>query len=334
MTRIIGSMERRRTESTNSIARLEDVDLENLKRKYMEDAKNGKLPNDDRTIDEIQASEDTNSSVEFLDFFEVEGFDIDPLADNAQEVMVKISTIMDEGAKELDITIQNQTENAIEENAAEGIEQIKEFAINDKDPLLKTDFKEKSERIIQKLVIEDKKKTETSARGSIFEEAREETRRTTTSDPWASTTSGSRTTTVTSSTTTVHSPQDNTQRDKEFARNMADGANAMRAFVYNGPTKAKKKKTPQPHHFGGKRKFSLKSAISTVRGWLSSDDAVLMCKVGVALCLETALAVVTKQRTFDGPGQTLGYIGMMLGIFYIGSELRASGYDQRRLAMI
>jgi hypothetical protein len=333
MARTIGT-ERRQSINSNSIARLEDVDLEGLKRKYMEDVKNGKLPNDERTITEKQADEDSNANAEFLDFFEVEGFGFDPAVDNPQDVMVQISTKMDEAAQELEIKVKDQAERAIEENAAEGIEQVKEFSINDKDPLLKQDFKEKSERIIQKLVLEEKQKTESSSRSSIFDDAREETRRSSTvNDPWAGVSnSGTRTTTAT--TTTTVNPTDTAQRDKEYARNMADGANAMRNFVYNGPTKAKKKKVSQPHHFGGKKKFSLKGALSTVRNWLSSDEAVLLCKVGVALCLETALAVVTKQRSFDGPGQTLGYIGMMLGVFYIGSELKASGYDQRRLAMI
>jgi hypothetical protein len=332
MARIIGN-ERKHTESSYSLARMEDVDIDNLKRKYMENIKNGSLPSDERTVTEIQASEDAVKLTEFADFFELEGVDVDPMTDNPLDAMVQISNMMEEGAQELDIVVQTQRENAIEENAAEGIEQIKEFAVNDGDPLLASDFKEKSERIIQKLVVEDKKKTESST-SSVFEEARRESRSSSANDDIFNTkTSGIRTTTATA-TTTTQSASGNQQRDKEIHAMYADGSNAMRAFVYNGPVKPKKKKESKAHHFGGRKRFSFKNMVSTVKKWLHSEEASTLCKVGIAVCLETALAVITKQRSFDGAGQTFGYIGMMLGVFYIGSELRSIGYDQRRLAMI
>lgn len=332
MARIIGN-DRKQVESSYSLARMEDVDIENLKRKYMENVKNGALPNDERTITEIQASEDAVKLTEFADFFELEGVDVDPMTDNPLDAMVQISNMLEDGAQELDIVVQTQKELAIEENAAEGIEQIKEFAVNNGDPLLASDFKEKSERIIQKLVIEEKKKTESSA-SSVFEEARQESRRSSSvnDDIFGSQTSGTRTATAT--TTTTQSASSNQQRDKEIHTMYAEGANAMRAFVYNGPVKPKKKKEAKAHHFGGRRKFSFKNMVTTVKKWLYSEEATTLCKVGIAVCLETALAVITKQRSFDGAGQTFGYIGMMLGVFYIGSELRSIGYDQRRLAMI
>lgn len=334
MARIIGS-NRKTEEQSYSLARMEDVDYEEMKKRWMESDKAKLLPDDDRTITEIQASEDTRMLQEFAEFFGIEG--VDPTMGDPLDTMVQISNMMEEGSQDVFQTAEMQRELNIEEDAAERIQQIMEFEVNTDDPLLQTDYKEKSERIIKKLLVDEDKKTESRSHSSIFEEAKQESARfassSSTDNSFGRSSTGTRTASATT-TTTTHTVHNNEQREKEVHALYADGADRMRNLVANGPVWKAEKKQTQPHHFSGKKKFRFKNMVSAAKSWLSSNKADAIFKVGIAVCLETALAVITKQRSFDGPGQTLGYIGMMLGVFYIGSELRSIGYDQRRLAMI
>lgn len=323
------TLDREETTTGFGLARREDVNYDDIKKRWRESADKMDLPQDNRTAEEIQAAEDFSGAASFAEFFGYEDVEINEV--NAQEVMEKMASEM-EAVSEEEFKIANDIrEKVIEEDAAEQIEQVSAFVVNEDDPLLEADFKEKSERIIQKLVVEDSKKDGT------YESIREEARKThSTSDPWSGT-SGTRSTTATSTTTRSSSTtvfQDNDQRKKEVYEMYANGHDNMLGFVHNGRMWEKPKKTASVNTFSGRRKFGLKSMWQSTKHWFHSPNAKLMCKVGIALCMEMALGIITQKQTFDGPKQMLGYLGMMLGIFYIGAELRAEGFDMRRLSAL
>jgi hypothetical protein len=321
------------------IARLEDVDYDEMKKKWMDNSKNFELSQDNRTVEEIQADEDFQVASLFVDFFEMgDEIELDPLTADGLEAMSKISAMMGEGSQEVFDTAEMQRALNIEEDAAERIEQVETFIINDDDPFLSKEYKEKSERIIQRLMSGAENRRDSTE--TIFESSKENTRsyydskdtedifgRKTSSDGYRTATA---TNTTTTSSQTVH---DEEKRRKEIHQMFAAGNDKMLNFVYNGPVKKKENRSPI-NKYGGKRKFGIKSIWASTKHFFGSRDAKVLCKVGIALCLETALAIITKQREFNGPGQMLGYLGMMLGVFYIGSEIRAEGYDMRRLSVI
>lgn len=327
------TMERETAQTNFGIARREDVNYDDVKKRWMESADKMDLPRDPRTQDEIQAAEDFNQSASFAEFFEVD--DVEIAEGNANEAMILMAEAMETIAQE-EIQLANEQRHLIiEEDSAEKIEQVEQFVTNEDDPLLMNEFKEKSEKIIQKWSVEDSK------RDGTYDEVKEaaKSKYHATDDPWNSmnsnSNSGSRTATATSSktsTTTVFADDEN--RKQEVYQMYANGRDNMLAFVHNGKVKDKPKKQAQVHRFGGKKKFSLKNMWGGVKRWFNGQDAKMLCKVGVALCFELGLGLITKKLSFDGPGQMLGYLGMMLGIFYIGSELRAEGFDMRRLAMV
>lgn len=331
------TMDKTETRTNFGIAIREDVNYDDVKKRWMENNDKLDLPRDPRTQDEIQAAEDFNSVASFAEFFSID--DIEIVEGNAVEVMEQIAVGM-EGIAQEDIQSANeQREKIIEEDAAEKIEQVSQFVVNVDDPLLMNDFKDKSEKIIQNWSVEDSK------RDGTYDAAKEESTSSrsnsyATNDPWnnmssSSNNSSGRTASVTSSkTTSIVSELDDEKRKQEVYQMYANGRDNMLAFVHNGKIKDKPKKTTPVNRFGGKKKFSPKNMWAATKRWFSGRDAQMLCKVGVALCFEMALGLITKKLNFDGPGQMVAYLGMMLGIFYIGSELRVEGFDMRRLAMV
>lgn len=326
------TLDREETKTSFGIARREDVNYDDVKKRWMESADKMELPQDPRTQEEIQAAEDFSVAAGFADFFEFEGVEISE--GDAQETMVKMAAMMEAEAQDEIQLAQEQRARNIEEDAAEKIEQVEVFVVNEDDPLLEKDFKEKSEKIIQKWAMEDKKKDGT------YEPTKEDVDKkwqttSSSSDPWPSSSNRTRTATATSTTTSgTGTIYDDGQRNKEIHQMYSNMHDNILNTVHNGPVWKEEKKATPVNHFGGKKKFSMKSIWTSVKGWFKSKKSKAICKIGVALCMETALGIITKRQSFDGPGQMLGYLGMMLGVFFIGSELRAEGYDMRRLSVI
>lgn len=327
------TLDREEVKTNYGLARREDVNYDDVKKRWMESADKIDLPRDPRTQEEIQMAEDMSEAAMFAEFFEFEGVEI------TESSGVDAMVIMAEGIENVsqeEIQLANEIrEKIIEEDAAEKIEQVAEFVVNTDDPFLVNDFKEKCEKVMQKWAIDDAKRDGTY----------DSTKDTTTSnsystvDPWntmgsTNNTSSSRTATATSTKTTTTVFEGDDKRQQEIHQMYTNGRDNMLAFVHNGKQKEKKKKAPDVRQYGGKRKFSIKNMWGATKRWFAGQDAKLLCKVGIALCMEMALGLITKKLSFDGPGQMLGYLGMMLGIFYIGSELRAEGFDMRRLAMV
>lgn len=316
------------------IARVEDVNYDKMISGWLEKGGDTKPPEDPRSIEEIQAAEDLTSAISIIDFFELE--DVNVIEDDPLETMSQISAMMEEGAQEEFEQAKQQRNLNIEEDAAEKIEQVQEFIVNDDDPLLEKDYKEKSERLIQKITLKEERKERPE---SVFERAREESQsfQTGTSSynrATSSASSGFRSATATtakSEKTIVHDEEKRIQEKYELYSN---GSARMKDLVYNGSVIQEEKRAVPVNKFGGKRKFRLRNIINSVKDWSRTKKAKVMWKVGAAVCIETALAMITKQQNFDGPMQLIGYIGMMLGVFYIGTSLRAEGFDMRRLSMI
>lgn len=306
-----------------SLARMEDVDVDNLRKRYMEKGKS-KLPNDDRSPSEIQAIVDTEETMAFLQFFEMEE-DVELDADDPLGGMAQMSAMMDEASQDVLELAESQREMNIEEDAAESIVQVTEFTVNDKDPVLSLDFKENNERIIKKLISDSKKESEPTR--SLFDEAREETAR----QGW----SGHRTTEPISSSTSSSNVHQSSREGKGFA-GLDVATERMRQFVMNGSYKKPKTKKVSMHQFSGKKKGikgMFRNAWESTKEWFASDHATTILKVGAMVCLEAAVAVVTKKMEFENGKQVLMYIGMSLGIFVVGTELKEKGFDARRLSI-
>lgn len=332
MVRVIGR-EESRIDNPFSLARMEDVDLDSLKKKYMEAKKNGTLPDDDRNVTEIQASEDAKKAMDLLEFFGLENdVRIDPMTEDPLEAIARISEMLEEDSRELYEKAESQRALNIEEDAAERIEQIAEFAVNNDDPLLSTEFKEKSEKLIQKLILDEEKEE----RGSSTQETRDRssnTQETFGRKYHSNTTSSQRSTTGTVHTTNSKTVYNREERERNYEMFFAKSVDRVMNFAYDGPPIQRKEKRSEVRMFGGKKKFSPKVLWAKTKNWFRSREAGLLIKVGIALTLQTMIAVITKQVELDGPGQTVSHLGMLLGLFYISKAIRDEGYDMRRLSM-
>lgn len=328
MARLIEDTLRTEERQFTSLATLDQVSVEELRKKYMEQIDNGILPTDERSIGEIQNSEAAAETDFFLEFFELKDeVTVDP--DEPMESAKQISIMIEEGSKEVFEKAEEQRANNIEEDEAEKIKQLTAFTVNDDDPLLTKEYTEKKEKLIQSIRLEEEKTQQKTQSDSFYD--RQENRSQTREQARGFTHSASSSRTASGTSQTIFETNEPTQ---QYRAQMVHGSKTMKDLAVNGAIKKRKEHRPKPHSFGGKRKFRFKNVVKTVRDWFRTDDARVMTKVGIALCFETAIAVICGKYEFDGPTQTLGYLAMMMGVFYISRELLSEGYDPRRMNLI
>jgi hypothetical protein len=82
--------------------------------------------------------------------------------------------------------------------------------------------------------------------------------------------------------------------------------------------------------FAGK-KFRFKNMWHNVKAWLRTNKAKAITKFGIMVSFEMMMAILAGKREFDGNGQMLAYLGMIMGAFIIGNELIKEGYDPRKI---
>lgn len=341
MARVISKDVEKTDFQTGALARLDDVSFEKMKQRYMEDVKSGKLPDDNRKPEEIQEEEDTKELAEFIDFFELDDFEYDPNRDDPKTASDRLSEQLSESQRGILETAISQMETNIKEDAAQNIEQVEEFTVNDKDPFLAQEYKEKSERIIKNWALESEKESEretrTSTRASYEEPSRTSTFNSGSGFAHKSQYSngGTRTTTGTVSNSQSSTVFNKTTDDERIRQQFGLGASKARDFAINSKFRDEEENfVSNAYRFGGKKKWGLRYMKDVTLSWMKTKKAKRLLKVAAAICLETSLAVMTKQFEFDGPTQLLSFVGMTLGIFYLTSELAKEGYDQRRLAFI
>ena len=328
MARVIDTRADVETPSTG-LMRLED--FEERKKRWTESGQSQKLPDDERTVAEIQASEDSLAASEFLAFFELEEeFNSDDPLSSIQEFSVK----MEESSKEDYEVAENRRESYAEKDKEFKIEQCTEFYVNTEDPTLSEYYKEKSERIIQKILVQenDTKRFDTvidaePTRSSSNQRTSGNQRSFGYEETTRSADATSRTT-----TSTQNNSQNTEAQNKLRSSLYSSSADNMRQFAHAGPKR--QKKASSHRYYGGKQKFSIKNMFRKTRDWFRNDEAKLLTKIGIAVCLEAGLLMITNKYRFEGPKEMFSYLAMMLGVFYISRELSSEGYDPRRLAIL
>lgn len=339
MARVV-ELERKRTDRPSTgLARIDDVKLDELRKKYLEqDSKN--LPRDERTVEEIQADEDTKAASEFFEFFGLdEDFNVDEGTDPL-DVMGSVSDYIENESKEDFQSAEAQREENINDDAKEQIEQVdvSGFTVNKDDPFLIEDYKLKSERLIKKVLASEEEETrgspESGTRGyeSSYADSKRDSSYTSRSSYESSShrsSGGFRTADATASTVV-----DLEEKDKQKQAQYAEANEKIIGFAAAGPKLPPKKKSNTVYQFGAKKRLSWKRIKHSVRSWFKSERGTRVTKVGLMITMQTVLAIITKKYSFDGPTSLATFLGMNIGLFFVSAEINELGYDPRRLSFI
>lgn len=325
-----------RKESPYSLAKIEDVDHDALRKRFTEDT--GKDPYETKSIEEMEFDETTEEATLFAEFFELEG---DEFADeDPGSSLRKMQESVSENEEEFE-DAEKSAEEIKRMDADEGVIQaeISEFDTNE-DPLLEQEFKEKSERMIKKMVVEDSKQDRphtSPGTGGAERIIDKETPFTSTrssyssSSPFGEDDSFRRSTTNSNSSSNKSTVYNKEGRDKQVAFQYSEGATMMANMAHYAP---KTSKTKRKKSFFKRRHWNWKSVTKDLAEVFQTDKARMMMKVGAMLSLQMSMAIVSKRYEFDNSKQMLTYLGLMMGVFYIGHELSNEGLDPRRMQMI
>lgn len=336
------------------LARLEDVNQEELMKRYMEEIKDNVA---EKTDDEVRREEEKLEALQMMEILGLEGIELD-----GEDPLGQLTEMCAANYKDTILSSQDDPEykKLVKElNEKEGVYEmdLTKSWVDEDDPLLEKQFAREREKITATLtargqrkkldstatmkdwdhafeVEEDifnsfSKKTETSSgyrSSSIFDESR--------STSSSSSSNGFRSTKA-KTETTGYKKQESMDADYELRQEKRGKYQEMVSakmldVVYTGK---EKKKVPRKNRmYGGKEKFSLKGLWNKTKEWFHSDEAVLGAKIGAMLCLQTAMAVTSKRLEFDGALQALTFVGMSLGVFFVGREVRSEGFDARRFA--
>ncbi|MGE7305889.1 hypothetical protein ACQKJG_18870 [Priestia megaterium] len=338
--RVISSNKETRQEPSRGLAVRDSVNIDELKKKYMRDVEDGKVDTKPFDPAESQSAEDLMSATSFTDFFDLEG-EVVITEDAPDEALSNLTNIMMDSSDEVFTKAEEQRTVIEEEDENEKMSHYQEdkYTIND-DANLSNEYTKKSESLIKKIKQDDKAAKQIfigldkDEHGNFLKKDDEQ-------DPYApkkyqQSHSWSKPSSHTSSTSTSKpvesfSRTDDPEAIKRKQSQYAHAADTVRNFVGGGPKKQKKKK--EVSRFGKKR-WSFKGMVASVKQWFRSEDAALLCKVGTMMCLELSLAIITKKYEFDNTGQLVAFLGMMLGIFYISREIMSEGYDPRRMSFL
>jgi len=148
------------------------------------------------------------------------------------------------------------------------------------------------------------------------------------SDNYRSTSSTSETTSF-SNDKTDFNPKRREEAQKGRNKFVSAVVGGLLDMIYGG--KMKEKEAPKSRHFGGSKRFSFKGMWAKTKDVFKSKETALWAKVGVMVALQAGMAILSNNLEFDGPLQAIGYISMALSAGYVARELRAAGFDARRI---
>lgn len=336
------------------LARMEDVSPEELEKKYMRSVEAAETMTDD----EARKNESKESAMDLLTFLGLEDeLDIDETSDNPLGDLT--DDLMKFKLEELEGTKDPAYREQIKKDKLEilGIEEIDQsIIIENDDPFLEKEYKREQEKIANQLAARKRRKeialenkhpnplgeeldeyesfnfgreSETSRSG--YRQSASFSGSTIIDSDYSSSKTRTKTSSNTESTSFTHGKPvaNDEENQKRRAQLYEHGTKQMLDMIYNGPKKQKKEK--ERRRFGRKEKFSFKGLWKKTKAWFSSEEAAVMAKIGAMLCLQTGMAIMTKRLDFDNGLQAVTFIGMMLGVFYVGNEVRAEGFDFRRL---
>lgn len=340
MVRVINPVEDQEVVSTYlGLAIRDDVNTDAQMSRFMENIEE-EVEFRALTLEEQRVMEDEQFASELAELFDLdESFIQGEGHEAALELIDLIADTSVEGQKE---DLESILEGTIRDPQVT-YASFEQFELKEKVDLLDEEFKERSTRKFKSLIKEQNDEIEpdesmgartySGKSDSMFDEIRENghTNFTSGSSIFGNSSSGTRKETVDNTTTATTTVFDREKREKQLKNMYSHGAQSMRNMAFSGREKVKKKK--KRNHFGKKR-FSVKNVWGSVKEWFHSDESILLSKIGVMLCLETGMAIITKQHEFEGTGQMLAFLGMMLGVFYISREIRAEGFDPRKMSMV
>lgn len=321
----------------NALANLDDVTAEGFRKRYMEKVKDGTLPDDNRTVAEIQMEEDAIKLKEFAIWCGIED-EVDVNTDNPMDILTKISQEMTEGSKEALELAAQQRERNDEEDAAEKIKQITQFTVNTDDPLNINEFKEKKERIIQGLLAISEKAERQKENENTYQESYSKD----TSNRFQSRsgydsgyTHNMKSDYFTKNSTRkakIIDVEDEDERKRIYYDNLDDDVKMAKQFAMDGGGYYSKNDSPPNYKkIFAAGKFRFKNLWGNVKKWFKTRQARVIVKFGIAITFEMAMAMLAGKREFEGNGQMLAYLGMIMGAFIISNELMKEGFDPRKV---
>jgi hypothetical protein len=335
MRRIIIDAEEHQGQRENVLAQLDDVSNEAFVKKFMKKAEDGTLPDDNRTLEEIQKEEAAMNLEKFLSWCDLEEEVNLEEIDDPSKMLTQIAQEMTEGSKEALELAEKQRIDNIEYDASEKIKQVTEFTVDTEDPLNIQEYKEKKEKVIAGLLQMSQKSEQQKENEKTYQRVMGED----TSYRFRSSGFTSRVNlnekqykSKRTNRETVIDADDLDAKKRAYWDNLDDDKN----MAYQAAVDGKGYRTPDDRPanykklFAGK-KFRFKNMWHNVKAWLRTNKAKAITKFGIMVSFEMMMAILAGKREFDGNGQMLAYLGMIMGAFIIGNELIKEGYDPRKI---
>lgn len=333
--RIAFDTEERQENRENVLARLDDVSNEAFMKKYMKKVEDGTLPDDNRTVDEIQKEEQAMQLASFASWCGIED-EIDLETDDPADMLSQIAQEMTEGSKEvLELAEKQRIEN-IEYDASEKIKQVTEFSVDVDDPLNIQEYKDKKEKVIEGLLMMSQKSEQQKENEKTYQSSYSED----TSPRFRNSGSGfgsrvnvnDRQYKSSKSKQKIIDIDDLEEKKRAYWDNLVDDKNmAYQAAVDGKGYRVQDDRPPNYKKLFAGKKFRSKNLWHNVKSFLRTNKARAIVKFGIMISFEMMMAILAGKREFDGNGQMLAYLGMVMGAFIIGNELIKEGYDPRKI---
>ena len=341
-----------------AMARIQnDATEEELKKKYMQDKDNERVQPtaEDIRLAEEKALAQNMFSILGIDPADVMGEEINMHEDDALErVTKKLNEVFKD---ELDgLKDDEEYQNKIKEmNRKAGIKEWEKRDYTNKDFLLTKEFETRQAKIDEQLQL-SKNRKEAAARRARGEEVidvdetypgsesyessrsfngstRSESTHRSSNGVFGSSNNQSNAAAFGNANMDYDESASKKKKEKNYNADLfGSSSKRMMDIAYSGEKKQAKKKSKTS--YGGKEKLSLKSIWRKTKSWLSSKEAGVLATTCAALCLQVGMAMMTKRVDFDGPMQTVMFIGMSMGAFMVAREARAKGFDIRSISFM
>jgi len=363
MTRII-DQQRPEVQEFNQLARMEEVNEEELQKRFLKEVSD--IDATSMSPEEVRKEKEKEEAVAMMDFLGItDEMNLDLDNDPLEQISQMCTDVYREELKAQKENPEYQ-EKIREINKEMGVEEIdsnQDFTNKD-DPYLAKEFEREKAKISalmkarrersstagaltmkeREAIIEQERKIEeefdakitfdnfdtdsifgksTTRSSSIFGNSTKSS-----SDNYRATSSTSETTSY-SSDKTEFNRKGREEAQKGRNKFVSAVVGGLLDMIYGG--KMKEKEAPKSRHFSGSKRFSFKGMWTKTKGVFKSKETALWVKVGAMVALQAGMAVLSNNLEFDGPLQGMGYIGMALGAGYIARELRAAGFDARRI---
>lgn len=354
MTRII-ARETDFEESFTSLARIEDVadSREELFKKYMSEAKDKGVLG--KSVEETAFEDEQRTALDMISFLGLEDEVTFSTEDDGLAMLSQMFTEANEEELERLTNDPEYIQKVKELNEKEGVFEVDldQNWVDEDDPHLAKLFQKESQKITATLTARRERKrldhnsdisdweaameTEAHARNASNEPKQSGYGFSQPAGASSNHNTGTRAAAATETTSTRTNKE--TKFDEEYEKraevrgkytNKMYGQ--MMDIVYTGTLKKKKQKKHTA--FSRHERFSVKKLWNKFRDWTKSDESALYAKMGALIALQTAMAMTTKNLKFDSAMQAVTFLGMGLAVFGIGREIRAEGFDARRMNLI